>query len=265
MWNIWEIFASEFMGTVVLLLLGGGVVATALLPKSKGRGGGWLMISVGWAVAVFAGIYVAWKTGGHLNPAITWSKVVAYWFDHDTTMNGAEAGSAAAIPVTFGFMLLYWFAQLLGAFVGAVLVWLAFKKQFDEEASPATKLGVFATGPEVRSNLWNFMTEGIITAVLVLFILVAGGTPTVAGPLAVSLVFLGTGVSLGGPTGYAFNPARDLGARLAHTVLPIPGKGSSDWNYAWVPLLGPIVGATVAVLVFYLFGLGVFDLASLGA
>ena len=261
-WNLWDVFASEFFGTTMLLLLGAGVVATNLLPKSKGRGGGWLMINWGWGLAVFVGVYAAWKTGGHLNPAVTVAKVVAYWFDPEVTLNGAAVGSATAVDVTFGNVLVYLAAQFLGAFVGAVLAYLAFKKQFDQDCDPALKLGVFSTGPEVRSYGWNLVTEAIGTAVLIVFVMVAGGTPSAVGPLAVALVIVGIGASLGGPTGYAINPARDLGPRIAHAVLPIKGKGGSDWGYAWVPVVGPIIGAVVAVVVVYLLGLGSIDITA---
>lgn len=261
-WNLWDVFASEFFGTTMLLLLGAGVVATNLLPKSKGRGGGWLMINWGWGLAVFVGVYAAWKTGGHLNPAVTVAKVVAYWFDPEVTLNGAAVGSATAVDVTFGNVLVYFAAQFLGAFVGAVLAYLAFKKQFDQDCDPALKLGVFSTGPEVRSYGWNLVTEAIGTAVLIVFVMVAGGTPSAVGPLAVALVIVGIGASLGGPTGYAINPARDLGPRIAHAVLPIKGKGGSDWGYAWVPVVGPIIGAVVAVVVVYLLGLGSLDITA---
>ena len=259
-WNLWDVFASEFFGTTMLLLLGAGVVATNLLPKSKGRGGGWLMINWGWGLAVFVGVYAAWKTGGHLNPAVTVAKVVAYWFDPEVTLNGAAVGSATAVDVTFGNVLVYFAAQFLGAFVGAVLAYLAFKKQFDQDCDPALKLGVFSTGPEVRSYGWTLATEAIATSVLIVFVMVAGGTPIDVGPLAVALVIVGIGASLGGPTGYAINPARDLGPRIAHAVLPIKGKGGSDWGYAWVPVVGPIIGAVVAVVVVYLLGLGSLDI-----
>ena len=261
-WNLWDVFASEFFGTTMLLLLGAGVVATNLLPKSKGRGGGWLMINWGWGLAVLVGVYAAWKTGGHLNPAVTVAKVVAYWFDPEVTLNGAAVGSATAVDVTFGNVLVYFAAQFLGAFVGAVLAYLAFKKQFDQDCDPALKLGVFSTGPEVRSYGWNLVTEAIGTAVLIVFVMVAGGTPSAVGPLAVALVIVGIGASLGGPTGYAINPARDLGPRIAHAVLPIKGKGGSDWGYAWVPVVGPIIGAVVAVVVVYLLGLGSLDITA---
>ncbi len=261
-WNLWDVFASEFFGTAVLLLLGAGVVATNLLPKSKGRGGGWLMINFGWGLAVFAGVYAAWKTGGHLNPAVTIAKVVAYWFDPAVTLNGAAVGSETAVAVNFENVVVYIVAQFLGAFVGAVLAYLAFKKQFDQDCDPALKLGVFATAPEVLSYGWNLVTEALGTAVLIVFVMVAGGTPSSVGPLAVALIIVGIGASLGGPTGYAINPARDLGPRVAHAVLPIKGKGGSDWGYSWVPVVGPIIGAVVAVVVVYLLGLGSIDITA---
>lgn len=262
MWNLWDVFASEFFGTTVLLLLGAGVVATNLLPKSKGRGAGWLLINWGWGLAVFAGVYAAWKTGGHLNPAVTIAKVVAYWYDPAVTLNGAAVGSETAVAVTFENVVVYIVAQFLGAFLGAVLAYLAFKKQFDQDCDPALKLGVFATAPEVLSYGWNLVTEAIGTAVLIVFVMVAGGTPSAVGPLAVALIIVGIGASLGGPTGYAINPARDLGPRVAHAVLPIKGKGGSDWSYAWVPVVGPIIGAVVAVVIVYALGLGSIDITA---
>ena len=258
--NLGLYFLSELVGTAMLILLGCGVVANVVLAKTKGFGGGFLMVNWGWGLAVFVGVYAAWKTGGHLNPAVTVAKVVAYWFDPEVTLNGAAVGSATAVDVTFGNVLVYLAAQFLGAFVGAVLAYLAFKKQFDQDCDPALKLGVFSTGPEVRSYGWNLVTEAIGTAVLIVFVMVAGGTPSAVGPLAVALVIVGIGASLGGPTGYAINPARDLGPRIAHAVLPIKGKGGSDWGYAWVPVVGPIIGAVVAVVVVYLLGLGSLDI-----
>ena len=213
-----QIFWSEFLGTAVLLLLGGGVVATNLLPKSKGKGGGWLMINWGWGLAVFAGVYVAYRTGGHLNPAVTIAKAVGHAFDSTVEL-------APGIAVNVTNILVYVVAQFLGAFVGAVLVWLTFKKHFDEDCDPALKLGVFSTGPEIRSYGWNCLTEAIGTAVLILWVFVSGGTETAIGPLGVALIIVVIGTSLGGPTGYAINPARDLGPRIAHAILPIRGKG----------------------------------------
>ncbi|MFX0537698.1 MIP/aquaporin family protein [Ornithinimicrobium sp. Y1847] len=227
----------------MLLLLGGGVVANAILPKTKGFGGGgggaWLLINFGWGLAVFAGVYVAFKSGAHLNPAVTIGLFA----------NGAsDFGGEAAVPATFVNMLLYMVAQMIGAFIGAVLTWVAYKKHFDEEADPGVKLGVFSTGPEIRSYGWNFVTEVIATFVLVFVVIHFAGSPSGLGPLAVALLVVGIGASLGGPTGYAINPARDLGPRIAHAILPIPGKGGSDWGYSWVPVAGPLVGGVLAGL-----------------
>lgn len=182
-----QVFWSEFLGTAVLLLLGGGVVATNLLPKSKGKGGGWLMINFGWGLAVFAGVYVAFRTGGHLNPAATIAKVVAYLFDPSKTLNGVPADKAGAVLVTSSNVAVYIIAQFLGAFVGAVLCWLTFKKHFDEDCDAALKLGVFSTGPEIRSYAWNCVTEAIGTAVLILWVFVSGYTETAIGPLVLLL------------------------------------------------------------------------------
>jgi glycerol uptake facilitator protein len=211
-------------------------VATVLLPKSKGFAGGWLLICFGWGFAVFAGVYVAYKSGGHLNPAVTLGLLVA----------GIDF--AKGIDPTVSNMLVYWAGQMIGAFLGAVVAFLAFKKHFDEEADPAAKLGIFSTGPAIRSYGWNLVTEFIGTFVLVFWVVISGKTPTQIGPLAVALLIVGIGASLGGPTGYAINPARDLGPRIAHFVLPIKGKGPSDWAYSWVPVLGPLVGGAIAGL-----------------
>jgi glycerol uptake facilitator protein len=146
--------------------------------------------------------------------------------------------------------IIYFIAEFLGAFIGAVLCWLAFRDHFDAEQDPGKKLGVFSTGPAIRNPVWNVITEVIATFVLIFWILVSGGTPASVGPLAVALVVVGIGSSLGGPTGYAINPARDLGPRVAHALLPIKGKGSSDWSYSWIPVVGPIVGAVIATLLF---------------
>jgi len=232
-----DAFVSEILGTAVLITLGAGVVATVLLPKSKGFNGGWLLINFGWGFAVLAGVYVAYKSGGHLNPAVTLGLLVA----------GTDF--AKGIDPTVSHMLVYWAAQLIGAFLGAVVAFLAFKKHFDEEADPAAKLGIFSTGPAIRSYGWNVVTEFIGTFVLVLWVVVSGKTPTQIGPLAVGLLIVGIGASLGGPTGYAINPARDLGPRIAHFLLPIKGKGPSDWAYSWVPIVGPLAGGLAAGLV----------------
>jgi len=232
-----EVFLSEVIGTGLLLLLGAGVVANVILPKTKGFGGGWLLINFGWGLAVFVGAYAAYRSGAHLNPAVTLGLLAS----------GAET-YAEDVDVTAMSTLVYILAQLVGAFLGAVLAFLAYKNHFDQDADPAVKLGVFSTGPEIRSYAWNFITEAIGTFVLVYVVLQFGNTPTEIGPLAVALLVVGIGASLGGPTGYAINPARDLGPRIAHAVLPIRGKGSSDWAYSWVPIAGPIVGGVLAGL-----------------
>jgi len=242
--NLGAIFLSEVVGTAMLLLLGCGVVATAILVKSKGFGGGWLLINFGWGLAVFAGVSVAYYSGAHLNPAVTLGLLVA----------GKVAGG-------FGTAIVYWVGELVGAFVGAVLAWLAFKKHFDEETDPGAILGVFSTGPAIRSYVWNLITEIIGTFVLVFVVLAFGhggdaATKTPAGlaalgALPVAFLVLGIGASLGGPTGYAINPARDLMPRVAHAILPIPNKGGSDWSYAWVPVVGPLIGGLLGGLLSY--------------
>ena len=241
------IFLSETVGTAMLLLLGAGVVANNILPKNKGEGTGFLMVNFGWGLAVFAGVLVSYKSGGHLNPAVTLGIVAS----------GAKE-FVTGIPVDFMSIMTYISAQMLGAFIGAVLAWLAYKQHFDGDAPAGFKLGVFSTGPEIRNPLWNTVTEILATFVLVFVVLGAGkftgANPTPAanlgwlGALGVGLLVVGIGASLGGPTGYAINPARDLAPRIAHAVLPIPNKGSSDWGYAWVPVVGPIIGGVLAGL-----------------
>ncbi|GAA1733332.1 MIP/aquaporin family protein [Brachybacterium phenoliresistens] len=235
MGTIGTIFLSEIAGTAMLLLLGGGVVANVILRGTKGNGGGWLLINFGWGLGVFAGVYVAYKTGAHLNPAVTFGLL---------TSGATEYGPG--IPITVGTTIAYLVAELIGAFVGAVLCWLAYKKHYDAEEDPGTILGTFSTGPEIRSYGWNLVTEIIGTFVLVFVIIQFGNTPSGLGPLAVALLVLAIGASLGGPTGYAINPARDLGPRIAHAILPIPHKGSSDWGYSWVPVVGPLIGGVLA-------------------
>ncbi|MFJ3403322.1 MIP/aquaporin family protein [Promicromonospora sp. NPDC090134] len=232
-----DIIVPEFLGTMILLLGGAGVVANAILPMNKGFNGGWLMINFGWGLAVFAGVFVSLRSGAHINPAVTLGILAS----------GAEE-FGPGIPADFGNMLIYWVAQLAGAFVGAIVAYLAYKRHFDQEADPATKLAVFSTGPAIRSYTWNFVTEVIGTFMLVFVILSFGNWPGDMGPLAAALLVLGIGASLGGPTGYAINPARDFGPRIAHLLLPIPGKGSSDWSYSWVPVLGPLVGGALGGL-----------------
>ena len=230
------IFLYEIAGTAMLTLLGGGVVANAILGKTKGNGGGWLLINFGWGLAVFAGVWAAYKTGAHLNPAVTLGLAAS----------GGEY--ADGIPVTLGNTVAYLLAEMIGAFLGAVLAWMAYKNHYDQETDPGAILGSFSTGPEIRSYGWNLVTEIIATFVLVFVIIMFGHTPHELGPLAVALLVVSIGASLGGPTGYAINPARDLGPRLAHAVLPIPHKGGNDWGYSWVPVLGPILGGVLAGL-----------------
>jgi glycerol uptake facilitator protein len=225
-------FLSELVGTAILIILGGGVVANVALAKTKGFAGGTLMVTIGWGLAVFAGVTVSYKSGAQLNPAVSLAQFIL--------------GN-----IGFGTMLVYWLAQVLGGFIGAVIVWLAYKQHFDAEPDPAAKLGVFSTGPAIRNYAWNLVTEIIGTFVLV-FVIIAftnGKTPSELGAIPVAFLVIAIGVSLGGPTGYAINPARDLGPRLAHAVLPIRGKGSNDWSYAWVPIVGPLVGGALAALV----------------
>ena len=232
-----QIFASEALGTFLLILLGCGVVAGVVLPTSKAKDSGWIVITMAWGLAVFVGVYAAYKTGAHLNPAVTIGLAVA----------GRDL--AEGIPASATTILVYFAAQMVGAILGATAVWLSYKKQFDQKADAAAKLGVFATGPAVRSYGWNVVTEAVGTFVLLAWIIASGKTPSGLGPLAVALVIVVIGLSLGGPTGYAINPARDLGPRIAHALLPIPGKGDSDWAYSWVPIVGPIIGAVAAGLI----------------
>ncbi|MCS5732073.1 aquaporin family protein [Herbiconiux moechotypicola] len=239
-------FTSELVGTALLVLLGCGVVANVALTKTKGFNGGFLLVNIGWGLAVFAGVIVAYASGAHLNPAVTLGLVA----------NGAtEFGSAATlVAVNFGTVITYIGAQLIGAFIGAVFVWLAYKQHFDAEPEAGNKLGVFSTGPAIRSYGWNLVTEIVGTFVLVFVVIGFGGGRqgdgglAALGALPVALLVIGIGASLGGPTGYAINPARDLGPRIAHAVLPIKGKGGSDWSYSWVPVVGPIIGGVLAGL-----------------
>jgi glycerol uptake facilitator protein len=241
----------------MLILLGAGVVANVLLSKSKGKDGGWLLITFGWGFAVFAGVYVAYKSGAHLNPAVTLGILAS----------GADT-YAPDVPITVGSTLVYFAGEFLGAFLGACACFLTYRKQFEAEEDEQKKLWVFSTAPEVRSPVWNVVTEAFGTFVLVFVVLAFGKTPTQVGPLAVALLVVGIGISLGGPTGYAINPARDLGPRIAHAVLPLqykatvaagggPGtataakpttKKDSDWGYAWIPVVGPIIGGVIAGL-----------------
>jgi glycerol uptake facilitator protein len=232
-----SVFFSEVLGTGLLLLLGIGVVANVLLRDSKGRGADWLLISFGWGLAVFVGVYAAYRSGAHLNPAVT----VGLW------ASGADE-YAPDVPITFGSTLVYFAGEFVGAFLGAVVAWLAYRNHYDAHEDPGEVLATFSTGPAIRNPVWNTVTEIIGTFVLVYVVLALGNTPTMIGPLGVALLVVSIGASLGGPTGYAINPARDLGPRIAHAVLPIRGKGGSDWGYSWVPVVGPLVGAVLAGL-----------------
>lgn len=231
-------FLSEVLGTGVLLLLGAGVCAAVTLPKSGAKGADWVNIALGWGFAVFAAVYVSGPSGAHLNPAVSVGQLIA----------GNDF--APGIAPTFTNLLVYVAAQMIGAFIGAWVAYLAYKKHFDI-AEPGTTRGIFCTGPAVRSYGWNTLTEAIGTFVLVGFVVASGQTPSGLGPLAVALIVVSIGLSLGTPTGYAINPARDLAPRIAHALMPIKAKtaGESDWGYAWVPVVGPILGATAAALI----------------
>jgi glycerol uptake facilitator protein len=235
--NLGIVFLSEVMGTMMLTLLGCGVVANVALRGTKGNAGGFLMVNWGWGLAVMAGVFVAAKSGAHLNPAVTVG-----------ILSSGATDYAPNVPITFGSTLTYFGGEMLGAFIGAVVCWLAYKQHFDDEPDGATKLGVFSTGPAKRNYGWNVVTEIIGTFVLVFVILHFGGGVTGLGPLPVALLVVAIGASLGGPTGYAINPARDLGPRIAHALLPIKGKGASDWSYSWVPVVGPLVGGALGGL-----------------
>ena len=229
---------GEFVGTAVLILLGDGIVAGALLARSKAANAGWMAITTAWGLAVFAGIVVASALGDtdqHLNPAFTIASVL---------MTGHADRLWIYIP-----------AQLLGGFAGAVLVWIFYLPHWKVTEEPDHKLGVFCTIPAIRHTLSNFLCEVIATFVLVLVAtaltskrLSPGGTPPAMGSVLVGGLVWSIGLSLGGTTGYAINPARDLAPRLAHALLPIPGKRGSDWGYAWIPVAGPICGAILAAL-----------------
>ncbi|SDO66602.1 MIP/aquaporin family protein [Actinacidiphila guanduensis] len=247
-----HIVIGEIFGTAVLILLGGGVCAAVTLKKSKAQGAGWVAISFGWGLAVLAGAYIAnGYSGGQLNPAVTLGVAI-------------KTGEWSTMPY-------YLIGQFAGAIIGAFLVWVAYMGQFQahltdpelvrslEGPAGTTKagsapggpvLGIFSTGPEIRNPVQNLLTEVIGTAVLVLFILTQGMTKGLAlnglGILLTALLVVGIGLSLGGPTGYAINPARDLGPRIVHALLPLPNKGRSDWSYAWIPVVGPLVGAAIA-------------------
>ncbi|MBC2593585.1 aquaporin family protein [Ruficoccus amylovorans] len=240
-------YIAEFIGTALLILFGNGVVANVVLSKSKGQNSGWIVITVGWGLAVMLAVYCVGRiSGAHINPAVTLSLASAGLFDW------------AQVP---GYII----AQVCGGFFGSVLVYLAYYAHWDQTEDPALKLACHSTAPAVRRFGPAFITEFIGTAVLLFVILAVGKVALGAedaqriwatsmgtwfGPLVVGLLIVAIGVSLGGPTGYAINPARDFGPRLAHAFLPIPGKGSSDWAYAWVPIVAPILGGIAGAKLF---------------
>lgn len=228
-------FTGEIIGTFLLILFGNGVVANVLLEKSKGHLGGWIVISFGWAMAVFIGVFVASKaSGAHLNPAVTFALAIIgkiSWSD---------------VPQ-------YVAAQMIGAMLGSTAVWAAYKQHFTLTENIDAKRAVFCTAPAIRNGLANFVTEVIASFALVLailFIIAPSNSLGALDALPVALLVLGIGLSLGGPTGYATNPARDLGPRIMHSILPLGKKGNSDWEYAWVPVAGPLVGGGVAAFLF---------------
>lgn len=240
-----EVYLFEFIGTALLILLGNGIVANVSLKDTYGGDAGWVGITIGWGMAVFVGVFVAADvSGAHLNPAVT-------------------LGFATAGKFAWNLVPGYIVSQFLGAMTGTTLVWLTYKKQYDATEDQGAILGSFANTPAIKNPFWNFMTEFIATFAFVLAIFyIAGGNDT-DGPISlgslnalpVALLVLAIGISLGGPTGYAINPARDLGPRIMHALLPIPGKGSSAWWYAWIPVFGPIVGGVLAAIVYMAIGI----------
>jgi glycerol uptake facilitator protein len=237
-------FTAELIGTALLILLGDGVVANVLLNKSKAQNAGWMVVATGWGLAVALAVYcVGTFSGAHLNPAVT-------------------IGMAVLGKLEWALVGSYIAAQMLGAMVGATLVWLAYLPHWKETPDQGAKLGIFCTAPAIRSTGANLVCEIIGTFVLVLGVLAIltpknlkpeHGFDAGLGPLLVGVLVLGIGISLGGPTGYAINPARDLGPRLAHAILPIAGKGGSDWGYAWIPVVGPIIGGVLGALFYKAF------------
>lgn len=234
-------FIGEFLGTAVLILLGGGVVANVLLSQSKGQNSGWIVIATGWFIGVFIGVFVAQSAGSanaDINPAVTLAKYLI----------GIYA---------FPQMLGNWLAQLVGAFVGAVLVWLCYLPHWQVTEDKSFKLMVFCTRPAIRHYPANLLCEIIATTLLVVGVAAIFGPATHGhpvegiGPYLVGVLVWGIGLSLGGPTGYAINPARDLGPRLAHALLPIAGKGNSDWSYAWIPIIGPLIGGVIGAALWH--------------
>jgi glycerol uptake facilitator protein len=234
--NNMNVFIGELIGTMILVLLGDGVVANVALAKTKGNNGGWIVVAAGWGFAVAIGVYVAgWASGAHINPAVT-------------------IGMVAAGELATGEVPTYLAGQFLGALIGAVLVWLSYLPHWAATADTKAKLGVFCTAPAIRHTPSNLICEIIGTALLLIGVLgisnvnndLAGGV----GPYAVGILVFAIGLSLGGPTGYAINPARDLAPRIAHAILPIAGKGNSDWSYAWIPVGGPVIGGVSGAVLY---------------
>jgi glycerol uptake facilitator protein len=229
-----QAYLGEFIGTMLLIILGDGVVAGVLLRNSKAENSGWIVITLGWGMAVAVAVYcVGPFSGAHINPAVTLGFAISGQFDW------------ALVP---GYII----SQFLGAFTGAVIVYLAYLPHWSETADPGLKLGVFSTAPAIYNTPANIITEIVGTFVLVfgVFGIIANDLAGGLAPLLIGLLVLGIGLSLGGPTGYAINPARDLGPRIAHAVLPIAGKGGSDWGYAWIPVVAPIVGGILGAVAY---------------
>jgi glycerol uptake facilitator protein len=231
-------FLAEILGTAIVIIIGNGVVANVVLPNTKGNNGGLISIVLGWMIAVFVGVYItAPSSGGHLNPAVT-------------------IALATAGKFSWGLVPSYILAQMLGAMLGALVVWVIYRPQFNEAISSGDQLACFSTGPSIRDLKQNILVETLATFVFLLgifFIKPAGIEMGAMSALPVSLLVAGIGFGLGGPTGWAINPARDLGPRIMHFVLPMKGKGSSDWAYAFVPVLGPIIGGILAAIVYLQF------------
>jgi glycerol uptake facilitator protein len=234
-----SIWGAETIGTALLILLGDGVVAAVLLNHSKAQNSGWIVITWGWAIAVMVGVFAVGQfSGAHLNPAVT-------------------LGFAIEGRTDWSDVPKYWAGEFSGAFIGAVLVYLSYLNHWRPTEDPGLKLAVFCTAPALRNTVTNLITEIIGTFVLVFGVMAFFASKGVAADplsgLLVALLVLGIGLSLGGPTGYAINPARDLGPRIMHALLPIPGKGPSDWGYAWIPVVGPLIGGAIAALAFKAF------------
>ena len=231
-----HIFIGELIGTMLLVLLGDGVVANVLLKRSKGENSGWIVISTGWGFAVTIAVYaIGWSTGGHVNPAVT-------------------LGFTLLGKTSWNLVPYYICGQMIGAMIGALLVWLCYYPHFEATENKTHKLLVFSTEPAIRKPFWNFVTELIGTAVLLIGVLgifdTHNGMSDALGPIAVGILIFSIGLSLGGETGYAINPARDLGPRIMHALLPIKGKGTSDWGYAWIPVFGPLVGGMLGAFLY---------------